>query len=709
MTCNWTSDFAVVLLAFLLAFAIIPAPGSALPVQQDTGLSQLEKVSNPSVKNNSAFVSENISIHLTPQTPGEVTITVQYDLNVSNTNRLTVKLPIKSTVRTSQGFQQKPNTTHKSTDVRLRKYEWTKETDTPSITYTFHVNRTQGGGTSFIEFDVGAHAYITHSGWSPALPFVTVNGRDDRSVRRITLHPDGAKLGQHFYLGDASIRHETAYGQQFNVLVPGAANLSNDEIDGLLFTLTGTAREFRVGGRIPTVNVVVLPEKAGRPVSTGFSGGRSMVIGGGFNNQTVVHEYIHLQNPTTYVAMLGGWSFEGVAEYYEDLINYQIGNQNFSTFKRNTKQGEGLYEGVVLTNKSTWKNAASYGKGSLVLGVLDAKIRRATNGNRTLQHVLAAAGSSGELEAALYEVTGRRFESYVYRYIYGKGTPSFDANESLFKRSEHVDLQVRLNQTRIPHGNGTVTIIVENQGFDASITPAVQIRSSRAISIYDIETNAYSTIASDDSNRQWGYQIATGQIKQDRVRAFTWKLLRVLPSGESARLTVHLRTNKSSNLSLTANATDATGNSATVTESVPIAEPNYQVQSVDTQRPLGELLVTTNISNTGSVSGDLYIAIRRSGRPLTTDTFHLPSNTTRSITLEIAIDSETASNLSLVIRETNKDGTIVTQRSLDRPRTPLSTGERSGSEPGIPPFVIVYLLGIGIILLIGGAALKRVT
>jgi hypothetical protein len=218
-------------------------------------------------------------------------------------------------------------------------------------------------------------------------------------AREWTVRGPGAIGGTTAFLGEHREHRRTVDGQTIRLVVPAAANLT-EEPAALLSSLGGAADALRVGGRDEEVFFVAAPRDG---VSWGV---RGVTVGDADSwvladlpldvpGNPWLHEYVHTRQeyvPTNETR----WFTEGSAQYYGALLTLQQGRIGFDSFAGQLEKGTDSPDaGAVLATPSTWTRRAPYTKGSLVAGELDRRIRLATGGGRSLTVVFRLMNRRG--------------------------------------------------------------------------------------------------------------------------------------------------------------------------------------------------------------------------------------------------------------------------------------------------------------------------
>ncbi|WP_340099579.1 peptidase [Salinibaculum salinum] len=318
---------------------------------------------------------------LTPGEPGQVEVRWTVDIPESVPElSVTNPPPVAETVDET-GFERIDGTLHWQEDDQ--------STRAPSVTFTQSVNETTDDGRLKYA-DTGdwalikrpPQANIEYSYYEdPGQPTVT---RTNRTAG------EGVSSNAMVYLGPYEMTNESAHGQQFRLIVPEAAALTEEPRD-IFDSVAAASDALRVGDRDETVTMFAAPTS----VSWGVRGlqrgddafytvaNRSVDA----PDNTWVHEYVHTrQNFETTNATQ--WVIEASAEYYGAQLTLQQGRIDFDAFAASIGVGaDRRFDDVTLAAPDTWHDAANYNKGGLVAGDIDRRIRLATDSETSLQRV----------------------------------------------------------------------------------------------------------------------------------------------------------------------------------------------------------------------------------------------------------------------------------------------------------------------------------
>ncbi|WP_284033193.1 CARDB domain-containing protein [Halobaculum lipolyticum] len=364
------------------------------------------------------------TLALTPDTPGEVTVTLTFAIPERVTALDTTISPDADPV-SLDGFAAADGDT----------YEWDGDTATPTITYRLPANRTsatarldrgsagvdaprappsasapaaQVDGERYLFADPGPWALV-------AVPSPGVGWRYRGDVVGLTRTADtagpGAVGSRVAFLGEHTVRERTAHGQTFRLVVPAAADEMREDPAAVLDALASASETLRVGDRDGSVFLVAAPTDvpwAVRGLQTGDADAWVRADEPLTSPESPwLHEYVHTRQSFATTAETR-WVVEGSADYYAALLALRQGLVGFDEFADHLAQGaRDPFAEAVLADPDTWVAGAQYRKGGLVAGDLDRRIRLASDGGATLSTVVARLNAEGDA------VSGDRFEALV--------------------------------------------------------------------------------------------------------------------------------------------------------------------------------------------------------------------------------------------------------------------------------------------------------
>jgi hypothetical protein len=310
-------------------------------------------------------------LRLTPDRPGSVGVVLSLDLP-ETVSSFRVSLPDGTTLTSTEGFDR-------GTDGRL---VWDGTTAEPTVAFRLDLpsERLPADGS----VDTGEWALVT----APEVPVEWKYTDGEPSYRTsMTVAGEGVADGGIAYLGPYRGEAVTADDQRLRLIVPEMAESTGETVTE---RLRFAARALEIGDQDPGVAVFVVPEDgvavsgaAGAEYRDAFwIRGEAQV---GAVDDPWVHEYVHSrQNYTTTEET--DWIVEGSADYYAALTALHDGEVRFDRFHEFV--GSTPYQEAVLADRSTYADGdVVYSKGRVVVAALDARLRRATDGEVTFADV----------------------------------------------------------------------------------------------------------------------------------------------------------------------------------------------------------------------------------------------------------------------------------------------------------------------------------
>jgi hypothetical protein len=327
---------------------------------------------------------------LTPDRRGEVAVTVEAAIP-SPVVDLTVHLPTEATVVATAGFRRENTTT----------YEWAGGDRQPELRYRFPVNETRERTGPLA--DDGRFTFVHVGDWAIVpRPAIGLAWRTRESVgvdRHLAVEGQGVAGTTMALLGPHETHTRAVAGQQFTLAVPRAATLEEPPAR-ILDTLAGAARSLEIGVRDETVLAIVAPTTvpwAARGIQTGetdFWGQADEPVASPEN--VWIHEYVHTRQDFD-ATPSASWFREGGATYYAALLTLEQGRIPMEDFITRLSAGErGEQADSVLSRPSTWRPSTAYRKGALAAGVLDRRLRTATDRRRSLADIFRRLNAHGD-------------------------------------------------------------------------------------------------------------------------------------------------------------------------------------------------------------------------------------------------------------------------------------------------------------------------
>ena len=289
--------------------------------------------------------------------------------------------------------------------------------------------------------------YAATEAWA-MMPVPTVNvwwHRNDSYVKadatERVVNGDGHASDGLVLFGDYVRTSQTVAGQNLSVLMPATADVPTDST---LDRMTTAAELIDVGYRDPSTDLF-LPQAPVRRGGLAYRGQQSFWVNTvtAFERPSVVyHEYVHTRQQYDPTPRLS-WIIEAQAEYYEHLLALERGDIDYGEFRsRLDTSGDA---GEVLNDPES-DGGAGYTKGARILAALDVKIRRATDGQRTFEHVWARLNARaqtgngsvtyGQFETIVERVAGQSMDDWLDRYVGGDAAPPLPGAESRYRLTD---------------------------------------------------------------------------------------------------------------------------------------------------------------------------------------------------------------------------------------------------------------------------------
>lgn len=374
------------------------------------------------------------ALHLTPDTPGEIAVTLRYAIP-PDVVELNTRVPPSATVTATSGFVPREGS----------EYAWDGRTETPTLTYRIPANETLdatgpiAGPGEYIFVDVGPWALVrappTSTSWS------WTGGGSVGLTRRLSAPGTGAAGDRIAFLGEHREVTRTANGQTFRLVLPARAELAEPPAR-ILDSLSATSGTLQVGDRDERVFVVAAPTRSVKWAVRGLQTGRAdMWVRDGERLDTAsnvwIHEYVHTRQGYAAGSEVR-WFTEASATYYAALSTLEQDRITFEAFRdRLALGGRARDSAAVLADPATWDVVAPYTKGALVAGELDRRLRLATDRRQSLQSVFRRMNERDEpIDGSLFQrfvaaVGGEAVGALADRYTTTTAVPD------MWNRSAH--------------------------------------------------------------------------------------------------------------------------------------------------------------------------------------------------------------------------------------------------------------------------------
>ncbi|WP_226004761.1 CARDB domain-containing protein [Natrinema salinisoli] len=429
--------------------AIEPAQATASPVTADSSAVPEASESLASVGTSAGSAatsgSEDVVLRETvlrhrPDDPDvfEAELTVHVPDSVTE---LEIELERDATVESMTGFERTGD----------RTFEWTEDTDAPTIRYTMPADRRGGGTQRAVDSSSDGYTFIDTGEWGIVpVPDVGISVRGTESVgldRSARVDGPGATGGDIAFFGEVTEHERAVDGGRIRLVVPEAADLEESP-EAILDALADARERLDVGSRRDEVFMVAVPSDIDWGSKRGIQYGASdawVVDDATLDepNPVWLHEYIHVRQRfsgrSDNTASETKWVVEGQADYYAGLLALESGRTDFNDFSGLLERGErSSYADAVLSDPSTWDDSNTpYTKGALAYGEIDRQLRLATGGDRTLEDVFrtlnAQDGTVTEADflGSIEDNGGAKVRHVAEQYTQTESTPE------MWSRSQH--------------------------------------------------------------------------------------------------------------------------------------------------------------------------------------------------------------------------------------------------------------------------------
>lgn len=554
-------------------------------------------------------------LHLTPETAGEIGVTRTFDVPDS-VESITTSLPEEAIVTNRSGFRRVDDTT----------YEWTGETQSPSLDFTMPANRTgqargpEAADGRLLYADVGDWAIVRR----PASPTSwSYRGEAVQGEQRLTVDGPGVAGEGMAYLGPNEVETRSAHGQTVRLVVPGQATMAADR-EAVLDSLTGASDALRVGDRDEAVLAIAAPRAVDWAVAGIQTADADFYVVADQDLATAknvwLHEYVHTRQDFS-TAESARWVTEGSATYYAALLALEQGHIDFETFATSVERGE-EFDDVTLASPGTWRDAAEYRKGALVAGELDRVVRRETENAGSLQAVLTGLNHAGEpvdaarLRSTLDDAGGTPAREAGRRYAETSATPSMWDRETHRERFGPTPARLSLSVPTLANETG---YRAAGPYRNASIGggPSLEVVTGESV-LFDVTVRntgghsgpyAYEVAVDDEVRTSSDGTLAPGDARTERIR---------VAFDESGRRTI-----------------------AVGSERIPVAvsEPaRVRVTDLEANRsavPAGDRgRLAAQVTNPAARPGNGTLTLTRDGEPVATQTVHLDGEGSHTVVFE---------------------------------------------------------------------------
>lgn len=371
----------------------------------------------------SPTIVANYTFALTPDRPGQVVATLRFELP-DTVDEFRATVPDAATVRSLEGFERGDG----------GMLQWDGRESAPTLRFDWNVSQRAVNSDAAESVDTGSWALLTRPDVDTRWQYT--DAEPDYRVE-MSVGGKGVGDGKIAYLGPHDVERAATHNQTIDVVLPKAVERFDPEA---LRMIERASTDLRVGARSPSVTVFVVPRSVSFPGYIGFEHRNAFWIRAGAPVRSAsnlwVHEYIHARQayqPTTAME----WLDEGAADYYAALVTYRAGAISFEEFYRFVAPS--YYGDEALTNRSSWPaQKVEYRKGRLVVAALDAKLRQASDGNRTFQDIYRRLNDHEDklnyasFRRTVVDVGNESLGTWLDDHVNGSSIPSVPKDQSLW-------------------------------------------------------------------------------------------------------------------------------------------------------------------------------------------------------------------------------------------------------------------------------------
>jgi len=231
----------VVFVIIIFASLVISPTG----VAADTA----HEISAPVGQTSSTTVPITQQLQLNPETTGSIHVTTSVDVTLK-LKQFGLYINDSAQRVTVDGFSR---TNTEDSIAGYDRYEWDGNTRTPSISYNLNVNTTNDNG-KYKTVDAGEWAIVE----VPSVPYSWRASEEIEIVNDHEIDGSGVIKRGFAFLGDHAIRTATAHDQQFRLVIPDAANLTESP-EAILDNVAYASKQLQVGERDSDVVMIAAP------------------------------------------------------------------------------------------------------------------------------------------------------------------------------------------------------------------------------------------------------------------------------------------------------------------------------------------------------------------------------------------------------------------------------------------------------------------
>lgn len=454
----------VVLVVTAVPAAAVAAPGEATVTTDDTTPTGADDGCRPPGLEQSYPEEANFTVTILRNQTNASVLTYEISTTVPstvNTIKINTPLNFRRDIVATSGLELEE-------DTETGKQVWTWNGSADRIAVTYQLQRTVDNQTTFTTSTWG---YTALSEIAPSLTFWCGENGDYRFTQfpptdRVTYRVDQGsvdRVGWTIRYGPGDEWYQSAFTHDNRTVVVSAVRSAPMSTDLATITtrLQTNLQNVTLLPRRPnwTFSMVAVPPRVwdserfvgyAVPWSAAV---RSDFLYGQAVDEVWVHEYIHLQQAWVYEDDFE-WFFEASADYLTFRLMARSGTISERAVRERLNDPPAV-TASSLANTSSWESfQVPYRKGARVLYALDAKIRAATDGNRTLFAVFRRLNRQSnffvdgvqaqELDNAVFKrtvenVSGESMDDWLDHWLYTtEGTKSLvnNTNASVFTDDE---------------------------------------------------------------------------------------------------------------------------------------------------------------------------------------------------------------------------------------------------------------------------------
>lgn len=378
-----------------------------------------------------ATIEQTVTLRLTPERPGSIAATASFDLPDSVTE-LVVSLPENATVADADGFERNGS-----------QYEWDGETASPSVSFRTPANQS---GVSYRGVNASGYTFADAGEWALVrVPDVAAQwwweGADEVTLAsNVSVAGEGVATNGIAYLGPHRTHSRTVGNRTIRLVVPEAATVEAGN-ESVLSALADADRALDLGGGESVV--VAAPQSVEWAVDGAQLGSTGAWVAADepldSADDVWTHEYVHTRQRYRLAPEMA-WFGEASAEYYAASLAVTSGRVPYAAFRSHVAPDDSGDE--VLADPATWSARTAYRKGTVVLAALDARIRAATGGDRSLVDVsrrLNRHDGTVTLDVfldAVESVADPGVRAFADRAVTGTATPDLPPATAFERRNE---------------------------------------------------------------------------------------------------------------------------------------------------------------------------------------------------------------------------------------------------------------------------------